>query len=676
MKHVLISLVLFTTVIFPSRIISGQNSITAHTISDSAHEARSIFAADVDGDGDMDVLSGHYNIAWYENDGSESFTPHTISTSAASSVYAIDLDDDGDMDVVGSSAGSVGWYENDGSGSFTTHKICNHYYHREFRSVYALDVDGDGDMDVVTASYSPNDKIMWYENDGSQYFNHHIIADSVIGARSVSAADIDGDGDMDVLSGHNNIAWYEYDGLESFNTHTVATSGVSSVYAVDVDGDGDIDVVGSSAGSVGWYENDGFESFTTRTVSTSGASSVYAVDLDGDGDMDVVGSSVGSVSWYENGGSENFTTHIITTAADDAQSVYTADVDGDGDLDVLSAALGDSKISWYEINYSPVANDTAITSSEDRDYTGMLSASDSDGDALTYSIIIGPANGRATVSDNATGTFSYRPVEDYTGLDSLIFSVTDSVLSDIATVSITVTAVNDAPVAVTAAVTTEEDMDYGGLVSAFDIDNDPLTYSLLTEPSHGTVAITDSSAGTYTYSPKVNYNGSDSFTFTSSDGTLSDTSKVSITVTAVNDSPVAFAESITTSEDTKYSGSVSASDVENDILTYNILTNPSNGTVSITNSSLGTFTYSPTINYNGDDSFTFTANDYNYSDTATVSITITAWNNYAPDRLPAVHLGNLPAVLRQIITVVCPGIYLYKIQTGEYMRTRKMVLLK
>ena len=676
MKHVLISLVLFTTVIFPSRIISGQNSITAHTISDSAHEARSIFAADVDGDGDMDVLSGHYNIAWYENDGSESFTPHTISTSAASSVYAIDLDDDGDMDVVGSSAGSVGWYENDGSGSFATHKICNHYYHREFRSVYALDVDGDGDMDVVTASYSPNDKIMWYENDGSQYFNHHIIADSVIGARSVSAADIDGDGDMDVLSGHNNIVWYEYDGLESFNTHTVATSGVSSVYAVDVDGDGDIDVVGSSAGSVGWYENDGFESFTTRTVSTSGASSVYAVDLDGDGDMDVVGSSAGSVSWYENGGSENFTTHIITTAADDAQSVYTADVDGDGDLDVLSAVLGDSKISWYEINYSPVANDTAITSSEDRDYTGMLSASDSDGDALTYSIIIGPANGRATVSDNATGTFSYRPVEDYTGLDSLIFSVTDSVLSDIATVLITVTAVNDAPVAVTAAVTTEEDMDYGGLVSAFDIDNDPLTYSLLTEPSHGTVAIIDSSAGTYTYSPKVNYNGSDSFTFTSSDGTLSDTSKVSITVTAVNDSPVAFAERVTTSEDTKYSGSVSASDVENDILTYNILTNPSNGTVSITNSSLGIFTYSPTINYNGDDSFTFTANDYNYLDTATVSITITAWNNYAPDRLPAVHLGNLPAVLRQIITVVCPGIYLYKIQTGEYMRTRKMVLLK
>ena len=243
MKHVLISFLLFTTVIFPARILSGQNSITSHTISDNAQEARSVSAADIDGDGDMDVLAGHNNIAWYENDGFESFTPHTISTSVASSVYTVDLDGDGDMDVVGSSTGSVGWYENDGSGNFANHTICNHYWHRGFRSVYALDVDRDGDMDVVAASSSPNNKIIWYENDGSQYFNHHIISDSATEARSVSAADIDGDGYMDVLSGHNNIAWYEYDGSESFNTHIVATSGVSSVCAVDVDGDGDMDVV-------------------------------------------------------------------------------------------------------------------------------------------------------------------------------------------------------------------------------------------------------------------------------------------------------------------------------------------------------------------------------------------------------------------------------------------------
>ena len=165
------------------------------------------------------------------------------------------------------------------------------------------------------------------------------------------------------------------------------------------------------------------------------------------------------------------------------------------------------------------------------------------------------------------------------------------------------------------------------------------------------MAITDSSAGTFTYSPKVNYNGSDSFAFTSSDGMLSDTSKVLITVPAVNDAPIAYDLEIGTYEDTEYSGSVSGFDVENDMLTYNILTNPSNGIVSITNSSLGTFIYSPTINYNGDDSFTFTINDSNYLDTATVSIRIIAWNNYGADKLKEVQWGNLPTVLRKIMWV-------------------------
>mgnify|MGYP001287098369 FL=1 len=654
MKHVLISFLLFTTVIFPTRIFSHHYSIIAHTISDSAHEARSVSAADVDGDGDMDVLAGHNNIAWYENDGSESFTTHTISTSAASSVYAVDLDGDGDMDVVGSSAGSVGWYENDGSGNFATHTICNHYWHRGFRSVYALDVDRDGYMDVVAASSSPNNKIMWYENDGSQYFNHHVISDSVRDARFVSAGDVDGDGYMDVISGHNNIAWYEYDGSNSFIDHTVSTSGSKSVHAIDVNGDGYMDVVAAKRPGIQWHENDGSQRFTTHIITSNKkyGNFSYAVDLDQDGDTDVLSAGDDNITYHQNDGSESFTKLTIATARkSDFQSIYAADVDSDGDLDVLSAALSDSKISWYEINYPPVAKYAAITTSEDRDLIGRLPAFDSDGDGLTYSIIIGPANGRSTVSDNAVGTFSYRPVEDYTGLDSLTFSVTDGVLSDSATVLITLTAVNDAPLAFVATVKTDEDIDYDGSVFASDIDNDPLTYSLLTDPSYGTVTITDSSSGTYTYSPKVNYSGSDSFTFTSSDGMLSDTSKVLITVPAVNDAPIAYDLEIGTYEDTEYSGSVSGFDVENDMLTYNILTNPSNGTVSIKNSTLGTFTYSPTINYNGDDSFTFTINDSNYSDTATVSIRIIAWNNYGADKLPEVQWGNLPTVLRKIMWV-------------------------
>ena len=495
---------------------------------------------------------------------------------------------------------------------------------------------------------------MWYENDGSQYFNHHVISDSVRDARFVSAGDVDGDGYMDVISGHKKISWYDYDGSNSFIDHTVSTSGSKSVHAIDVNGDGYMDVVAAKRPGIQWHENDGSQRFTTHIITSNKkyGNFSYAVDLDQDGDTDVLSAGDDNITYHQNDGSESFTKLTIATARkSDFQSIYAADVDSDGDLDVLSAALSDSKISWYEINYPPVANDTAITTSEDRDYTGLLPAFDSDGDGLTYSIIIGPANGRSTVSDNAVGTFSYRPVEDYTGLDSLTFSVTDGVLSDSATVLITLTAVNDAPLAFVATVKTDEDIDYDGSVFASDIDNDPLTYSLLTDPSYGTVTITDSSSGTYTYSPKVNYSGSDSFTFTSSDGMLSDTSKVLITVPAVNDAPIAYDLEIGTYEDTEYSGSVSGFDVENDMLTYNILTNPSNGTVSIKNSTLGTFTYSPTINYNGDDSFTFTINDSNYSDTATVSIRIIPWNNYGADKLPEVHRGNVPTVLRKIMWV-------------------------
>jgi hypothetical protein len=133
-----------------SGVFGGENTISA-----TADGAWSVFAADMDGDGDMDVLSASYfddNVAWYENDGSGNFTPHTISTAV---VFA--------------------------------------------ESVFAADVDGDGDMDVLSASSNDN-KFMWHENDGSQNFTENSISTATSGARSVFVADVDSDGDLDVLS--------------------------------------------------------------------------------------------------------------------------------------------------------------------------------------------------------------------------------------------------------------------------------------------------------------------------------------------------------------------------------------------------------------------------------------------------------------------------------------------
>jgi len=356
--------VLLTIVFSLPTSILAQVQFTPHTVR-WVPDPRSVFAIDVDGDGDMDLLSasgggglpGGNEIAWYENDGIENFTFRLIATSAegGESVFAIDVDGDGDIDVLSASVfdNKIAWYENDGNEFFTAHDITS-YPNLAWaaRSVYAVDVDGDGDIDVLSASEG-DDKVAWYENDGNENFSEYAITTSADGVWSVYAADVDGDGDMDVLSASNyddTVAWYENDGSENFTPHTITASAVwaNSVYATDVDGDGDMDVLSASFGNgeIAWYENDGNESFAPHIISVGEiiAFWVYAVDVDGDGDIDVVSNGV---VWYENDGNENFTANTI---GDVARSVYVVDVDGDGDMDVVS-----DKIDWFENLGSPTS---------------------------------------------------------------------------------------------------------------------------------------------------------------------------------------------------------------------------------------------------------------------------------------------------------------------------------
>ena len=130
-------------------------------------------------------------------------------------------------------------------------------------------------------------------------------------------------------------------------------------------------------------------------------------------------------------------------------------------------------------------------------------------------------------------------------------------------------------------VSTDEDTQYSGTLSASDGDDDALTYSVVTDPSNGTLSITNTSTGDYTYDPTANYHGTDSFTFSASDGTLSDTSTVVVTVHSVNDAPVASDMEIVTDEDSPVSDTLSVSDVEGNALNYSIASNPLNGTVEL-----------------------------------------------------------------------------------------------
>ena len=202
-----------------SALAAGQDFGGQQVITTSAVGASSVYATDLDGDGDADVLSASFEdakIAWYENQGGGVFGGQQVITTSADgaiSVYATDLDGDGDADVLSASwdDDKIAWYENQGGGVFggqqtiTTSAI-------DARSVYATDLDGDGDADVLSAS-EDDDMIAWYENQGGGVFGgQQAITTSADGAWAVYATDLDDDGDADVLSGSafdDTIAWYE-----------------------------------------------------------------------------------------------------------------------------------------------------------------------------------------------------------------------------------------------------------------------------------------------------------------------------------------------------------------------------------------------------------------------------------------------------------------------------------
>ena len=347
-------------------------------ITTEANGARAVYAIDIDGDGDIDVLSASFvddKIAWYKNlDGQGNFSEQLIITTSVDSpksVFAEDLDGDGDMDVITTSFNNgspdVFWIENlDGQGTFDVEKIISDDANGAI-AVHAADMDGDGDIDVLSASTDDN-KIAWYENtDGLGSFGaQQIITTNALNARTVYTADIDGDGDMDVISASttgDTVIWFKNDGLGNFGVEQIIANNinaVSSVFAEDIDGDGDFDVLSASGGDnkISWFENsNGLGEFGAEQIIstlTAGAHSVHAADLDNDGDMDVLSASAIDyrIAWYENinglgdFGPQQVLANSLTVTQ--PRDVFAADLDGDGDIDVLSASQNDYKIAWYE----------------------------------------------------------------------------------------------------------------------------------------------------------------------------------------------------------------------------------------------------------------------------------------------------------------------------------------
>jgi len=322
-----------------------------------------IRAIDMDGDSDMDLVTGSTyfgqgDLSWWENDGSQNFAEHSISSGEDNvwEVEVADMDNDGDWDILVMRDDEYVNYRitifvNDGNQNFAPLDIASPPDQRY--QIYPIDLDRDGDIDVVSVK-TPS-SVLWLENQGNLNFTERIIEESFENP-SVYATDLDSDGDVDVIGWSNSLRevhWWENDGNQNFTGHLIGgfSANPLDVRASDLDNDGDVDLLVGFDGCVSALENDGSQSFSEHVISTnpiSHANSVYIADLDDDGDGDALAASYWGtyVRWFENEGNYSFTEHTLPGAG--SHSVRAADMDGDYDLDVIAVVRFGREMAWWE----------------------------------------------------------------------------------------------------------------------------------------------------------------------------------------------------------------------------------------------------------------------------------------------------------------------------------------
>jgi VCBS repeat-containing protein len=348
--------------------------------------------------------------------------------------------------------------------------------------------------------------------------------------------------------------------------------------------------------------------------------------------------------------------HGQVTVNPDGSFRYTPDKDWNGE-DSFAYRLSDGAIASNEatvtltinaVNDAPTLADQSASLAEDGSLTlqPLTAAQDADGDLLAARIITGPAHG--TLEFNTDGTWTYTPEANYYGPDSYTYVVNDgSVDSTIATVHLTVTPVNDAPVLTGSSATVKEgdNLVINPLANTTDIDGDLLTVRIVSGPSHGTLA--QNPDGSMTYRSNDNYAGPDSYSYVVNDGQAdSNSATVDITVIPNNHAPEAGNQALSTNEDAVFTGSLfaNATDLDGDALTATVIAVPTHGTLTVHPD--GSFNYTPATNWSGEDSFTYQVSDGKLtSNIATVKLTIVPVAD-----APTLQLGDASTTQRLFTT--------------------------
>jgi hypothetical protein len=298
-------------------------------------------------------------------------------------------------------------------------------------------------------------------------------------------------------------------------------------------------------------------------------------------------------------------------------------------------------------NTDPVANADTLTAAEDSGANAvnvLANDTDAEGDTLTINAVTQGAHGLVVITGGGTG-LTYSPTPDFNGSDAFTYTIDDG-NGGTATgnVSVVVTPVNDDPDAVNDSATVNEDTSNNTisvLANDTDVDGDALVVTATGSASHGTVVNNGTSV---TYTPAHDFFGSDSFTYTVSDGHGGfDTATVFVTVNNVNDPPVAAPDSYTINQDTTLHVAAPGalgndSDVDGDALTAHLTSPASHGSAAL--NADGSFTYTPNAGFAGIDSFSYKAND-GHADSNIVTVTIHVLDTQPPDIVASVSTSTL-----------------------------------
>ena len=298
----------------------------------------------------------------------------------------------------------------------------------------------------------------------------------------------------------------------------------------------------------------------------------------------------------------------LTTESTEQNPAYTYTTAGVYSIRLTVGGPGGSSFVVQENSLTvlqaeaPAVESINQTTSEDTPISITLTGTDPQDLPLTYSITTLPDNGQTAID----GTIlTYTPNTDWNGTENFNYKANNGYIdSNEGAISITVEPTDDEPNTLDVSATTDEDTAISIVLSANEVDGDSYSFSIIDNPANGSVSL---SGNTVVYTPNTNWNGTDVFTFEATDDRIMFSGKIinvgtaTVTVNPINDAPVAENVSQSTVENNAVDITLDASDVENDNLTYSVISSPSNGSVTISGS---TASYTPNQDWNGTDTFT------------------------------------------------------------------------